>query len=139
MPITITDDDTAILDNASVDDLYGHLGGADAAPQPEAVSDSLAALGAKARTADPGLLQDLASKGRALFEKYWPMVQAKVCSLYAEDGGSGDRKGWIAKAAGAIAAAFNLTATVAVLIIGIAIKLGLDALCATEPAAAPAG
>jgi hypothetical protein len=138
MPITITDDDTAILDNASVDDLYGHLGGAEAAPQPEAVSDSLTALSAKAKTADPSLLQDLASRGKALFDRYWPMVQAKVCGLYAEDGGSHDRKGWIAKAAGAIAAAFNLTATVAVLVIGIAIKLGLDALCATEPATAPA-
>ena len=138
MPITITDDDTALLDNASVDDLYSHLGGADAAPQPEAVSASLAALHANAKAASPGLLDDLKAKGKALFDKYWPMVQAKVCALYAEDGGSGDKKGWIAKAAGAIAAAFNLTATVAVLVIGIAIKLGLDALCATQPAAAPA-
>lgn len=135
MPITVTDDDAAMLDNASVDDLYGHLGGADATAS-DAVSDSLTALQAHARTADPGLLQDLASKGKALFEKYWPMVKDKVCGLYAEDGGSGDRKGWIAKAAGAIAGAFNLTATVAVLVIGIAIKLGLDALCGVEPGAA---
>ena len=134
MPITVTDDDTAILDSASVDDLYGHFGGADAAPQPETVS--LSALHANAKAADPSLLQDLKSKGKALFDKYWPMVQAKVCGLYAEDGGSGDRKGWIAKAADAIAAAFNLTAAVAVLVIGIAIKLGLDALCATKPSPA---
>ncbi|MDO9338888.1 MAG: hypothetical protein Q7T61_21040 [Caulobacter sp.] len=134
--ITITDDDTDLLDAASVEDLYGHLGGADDTARPEAVSPSLTALHASAKAAEPGLLSDLAAKGKALFEKYWPLARDKVCDLYADDGGQGDRKGWIAKAAAAIASALNLSATVAVLVIGIAIKLGLDALCGTQRAPA---
>ncbi|WP_143276048.1 hypothetical protein [Brevundimonas diminuta] len=126
MAIVIANTHLADLESASLDDLFGELGmasfGADAD-----VSSALGNLsGAKAIVLKGGWMS-FVERGIAFFRSIWPTVKPIVCAAYAEYTESdGD---WIGRIAGAILGVINVTAAVAVLILKIAIKQGLDTLC----------
>lgn len=80
----------------------------------------------------------LVQKGKALFNDLWPQMKSLVCEIYKEDGDDASvLAGWVAKVATAILTIVNVTAAVAILVVTIAIKVGLNKLCnagAEQPA-----
>ena len=63
------------------------------------------------------------------FNQIWSSISGTVCALYAAY--SSHDKDWIEKVAEAILGLINVGWGVAVLIVEIALKRGLDALCGT--------
>ena len=118
----------------SEDDLYAQLGQALAGSdfdEPEGWSE-LAGLKATMAPGDLlGWLSRLIRRGRDAFERFWPQVQGAVCAVYRayEDAEGSD---WIERAAEAILGVLNISAAAAAIIVKIAIKKGLDALCPVD-------
>lgn len=125
------------LEAQSVNDLYADLAITDAGTAGSMGLDleSLTSIRAIMRAEDAApdnIISWLVNKGKAIFNKLWPAAKAVVCAVYKEDGGdSGDLKGWVAKVAAMLVGLLNITAAAAILVVTIAIKLGLDALCDT--------
>lgn len=119
------------VSDLSEEDLYAQLGQALAGSdldEPEGWSEL---AGLKATMSDDGIIdwfRRLIRRGRDAFERYWPQVRDAVCAVYRayEDAEGSD---WIERAAEAILSILNISAAAAAIIVKIAIKKGLDALC----------
>ena len=125
--------DFAAIEGRDLDKLYADLALAEAGSQSDigAATASLEAFRSEFAVAGAGdVLGWLARRGKAIFERAWPAARAVTCKIYQEDGKEGSKlAGWVEKAAAAVLAAISVTWAVAVLIVTIAVKLGLDALC----------
>ncbi len=122
------------VSNLTEDDLYAQLGqalvGSDL-DEPDGWSE-LAGLKATMGADDiRNWFMRLIRRGRDAFDRFWPQVRDAVCSLYRayEDAEGSD---WIERAAEAIVGVINISAAAAAIIVKIAIKKGLDALCPAD-------
>lgn len=136
--VAVTTADLETLDALDLDELYTDLALAEIGTEPNigAALENLAsvrALMTAEATADANPIRWLINKGKAIFNRYWPAVRTTVCNLYNDADGD-----WITTAATAIAAFLGIAAAVAVLIIKIAIKLGMEMLCAADASPQPA-
>ena len=126
-----------------LDDLFADLALADAGTHGpfglslESLSDTRGAMSAKSGATAAGM-DGLFGLGRRIFNRVWPTVRGVVCALYAENDGDGEAKGWVTTVATAKLAATSVASPVAIIIAVIAMKMGLDQLCATDAEAAPA-
>lgn len=123
--IAISQEDFDALEGATEQDLLGQLGlavtGSDGADQ----GSSLKGLRtASAALAWPNFIQI----GINFFNHIWPSVKDIVCQGY--EAYTADDKEWIERAATAVLGLVNVGSAIAILIVKIAIKKGLDALCA---------
>jgi len=103
----------------------------------DAVEDSLHSFGMLATVAGESdgvkakadLSDYLKHKGAAFFKKLWKRVRETVCHIYSEGLPVEGDKDLAKYLAGIVIAAGKLTNALAVLVITIAVKKGLDALC----------
>jgi hypothetical protein len=121
----------------SEEDLYKHLGMADLGTRSvtEAV-DSMnmlisAAANTDAASATLFLGQSLLENGHRVFELLWGGLKDLVCTIYSEKSSIGDAKDLATYIAAVVVAAGAISNPLAVLVITIAVKKGLDNLCAT--------
>lgn len=125
----------AALDELDLDDLYADLALAEAGTEPDigmaiesitSIRKMMAADSAVAAISLGGLIR----RGKRIFNRYWPIVRDAVCKLWNEHGPD-----WLDKAADVISAILRLPKVVIALILKIAVKLGMDAICgdAAEP------
>ena len=134
--VSLSQEEFSELQSDNLDDLYASLALTDAG-NAGAMGLSLNSLSSlksvmSAENAAPGgIIGWLIQKGRALFNSLWPAAKALVCGIYKEDSGDSDLKDWVARVAAALVGLLNITAAVAILIVTIAMKLGLDAICST--------
>ena len=121
--VTLTDQEFAAFAGEAENDLLAQLGlavaGTDHDPQ-----GGFKTLN-KAKTM---AWLDWRALGEAFFEKVWPQIKSTLCEAYAEY--TETDKDWIEQAATALLALINVGSAIAVLIVKIAIKKGLDAICA---------
>jgi hypothetical protein len=128
----------AALDDLDLDDLYADLALAEAGTEPDismameslaSIRTMMAADSAAAAISVGGLIR----KGKRIFNKYWPIVRDAVCKLWKEHG-----EDWLDKAADVISAVLRLPKVIIALILKIAIKLGMAAICSDDAAPQPA-
>lgn len=121
--------------NMSEDDLYKHLGMASLGTRSfsESVSSMNMLMSTAANTnaavATKSLGDSLLEKGKEFFEWSWKRIKGIVCTIYTGKTNIGD-KDLATYIAGVVAAAGTVTNPLAALIITIAVKKGLDKLCA---------
>jgi len=117
------------LQDLELNELYANLGVAGAGAMPS-ITKSFKDM-KEFRLEGPGdWLAKLIQKGKEYFQQLWPQVKGRVCQLYSE--GDEQAKEWIEKAATAILAVFSISAAIAILVVKIAIKMGLDMLCEAD-------
>jgi hypothetical protein len=75
-------------------------------------------------------LEKLAISGKAIFDKNWPAIKSYVCAVYGQNGQDGPLKDWVQSVVSAIVAGLGISGNVAAALVLIAVKLGLDSLCA---------
>lgn len=119
----------------SLDELEETLGvtaigseGLDDAVTGRSVLFSVAAEGNK-ESAERFLSSTLKTKGRALFTKLWKIIREAVCYAYREGLPVKDDADIVKYLVGAAVAAAKITAGLAILIVTIAVKMGLDKMC----------
>ncbi|WP_291836531.1 hypothetical protein [Brevundimonas sp.] len=123
--VSLTQEDFATLQSTSEEDLLGQLGLAVMGSEGE--SASLKSLQAASLDFSwPNFIQ----AGMNYFNRIWPTVKSVVCEAY--EAYSEDNKAWIEQAATALLALINVGSAIAILIVKIAIKKGLDTLCAAD-------
>lgn len=132
--VSLSEQEFGQLQANDIDDLYANLALTDAGTAGTmglslSSLSSMKAIMSAEGAASGGILHWLVEKGRALFDALWPAAKSLVCAIYKEDSGDSDLKGWVAKVAAALVGLLNVTAAVAILVVSIAIKLGLDAIC----------
>jgi hypothetical protein len=121
----------------SEEDLYKHLGMADLGTRSvtEAVDSMNMLMTAAANTdsasATMSLGQSLMEKGQRVFVSLWDGLKEVVCTIYKDKTGIGDAKDLVTYLVAAVVAAGTISNPLAVLVITIAVKKGLDTLCAT--------
>lgn len=79
--------------------------------------------------AKSSLVDWLREKGKALFERTWALIKEKVCAIHQEGVNIDDDKDLTKYIVAAVTAALNVTNALAVLVISIAVKKGLDDMC----------
>jgi hypothetical protein len=134
--VKLSESEFNALEGQSLNDLYADLAITDAGTAGSLGLDleslgSIKAVMAAEDASPANIASWLISKGKALFNQLWPAAKAVVCQIYGEDKGDTDLKGWVARVAAAIVGLLNITAAAAILVVTIALKLGLDALCDT--------
>lgn len=142
--VSLSAEDYSALDSQELDDLYANLALTDAGTAGtmglslNSLSSLKSVMSAEGATSG-GVLSWLIHKGKALFNSLWPGAKSLVCAIYKQDGDDQSKlKGWVEKVAAALVGLLNITAAVAILIVSIAIKLGLDAICDTGASDQPA-
>jgi hypothetical protein len=120
--VTMTAEDFDGFANETEGDLLAQLGVAVAGSDQDP-SGAMKTLKAAKAMAWP----DWRALGETFFQKVWPQIKGVVCDAYKEYGG--EDKAWIEQVATAILALINVGSAIAVLIVKIAIKKGLDAIC----------
>ena len=126
------------LDDLDLDDLYAELAIAEAGTEPDLglALDSIAevrSLMSADNVAAGASLGGLIRKGKRIFNRYWPAIKDAVCKVWDEHGEEG-----IDKAAEIISSLLRLPKAVIKLILKIAVKKGMDALCDTDASPQPA-
>jgi hypothetical protein len=123
--------------NMSEEDLYKHLGMASLGT--ESVSEafgSMEMLMSTARNTDAKLASEslgdsLLKRGQRVFVSLWDGLKEVVCTIYKDKTGIGDAKDLVAYLVAAVVAAGTISNPLAVLVITIAFKKGLEKLCTT--------
>ena len=123
----------AAIQTRDLDQLYADLALAETGSQSNfgAAAASFDALHSDLAAASVGdFLRRLVDRGKAIFERLWPAAKAVTCKVYDEDGKpDSPLGGWVEKAAAAVLAAISVPWAVAVLIVTIAVRVGLNKLC----------
>lgn len=78
------------------------------------------------------LIDWLMEKGQALFEKTWAAIKDTVCYIHREGLNIDDNKTLAKYLAAAVVAAGSVTNALAVLVVSIAVKNGLDNMCPAD-------
>lgn len=119
----------------SVEDLYKHLGmaslGARSFSESKSAMNMLmsAAANTDAKLATKSLGDSLLENGEAFFNWLWDDVKGIVCTIYNDKTAIGDAKDLASYIVGVVVAAGTISNPLAVLVITIAVKKGLDKLC----------
>ena len=127
------------LDDLDLDDLYAQLAIAEAGTDPDLgeAGDSLREIRmmlTAEKFASTESLHGLIGRGKRIFNKYWPKIREAVCKAWNEHG-----EDWLDKAAEIIAGILPFLPKFAVrIILKIAVKLGMDAICDTNASPQPA-
>jgi len=121
--LTLTQTDFDMLDQSTEADLMGQLGLAVTGHGPDASEGLMGLKSAQTAMAWPHFIQ----VGVNYFSHIWPQVSGVVCAAYHQY--TETNKDWIENAAKALLGLINIGYAVAVLIVSIAMKKGLDALC----------
>lgn len=143
MSIEVSENQVEQLMAQDLDELFADLALADAGTRGpfglslESLTDTRSAMSAKSGATAAGM-DGLFGLGRLIFNRVWPTVRGVVCALYAENDGDSEVKGWVTTVATAVLAAASVSSPVAIIVAVIAMKMGLDRLCATGAEAAPA-
>ncbi len=121
--VAISDQDFAAFSSESEDDLLTQLGfaigGTDLDPQGATTT---------LRKAKSMAMPDWLDLGSRFFNRVWPQIKSIICTGYEEY--TAGNKEWIEQAATALLALLNIGSAIAILLVKIAIKKGLDAICA---------
>jgi hypothetical protein len=120
--VTITQEDFSAFAGETEDDLLAQLGiavaGTELAPQ-----GGLGSL----KNAKSMAWPDWRALGEVFFSRVWPQIKGVLCQAY--EAYTADNKDWIEQAATALLALMNVGSAIAVLLVKIALKKGLDSLC----------
>ncbi|MFN3669910.1 MAG: hypothetical protein ACK4VY_11410 [Brevundimonas sp.] len=121
--VTMTDQDFLAFAGETEEDLLAQLGlavgGTDYDP-----AGGMSTLKKAKNMAWP----DWRALGEAFFSNVWPQIKDVLCTAYKEYS-EGDKE-WIERVAEALLGLINIGSAIAILLVKIAIKKGLDALCA---------
>lgn len=123
--VAITDQDFSAFAGESEHDLLAQLGLAVAGTDDDPHGGLETLKNAKSMD-----WPDWRALGDAFFSKVWPKIKGVICGAYEEY--TEDNKEWIEQAATALLAIINVGSAIAILLVKIAIKKGLDAICSAD-------